>query len=149
MVDIGDDEEGVVATGAITAIDLEAGTATVEDDEHIYEEIALADLSPAEQQPETEEPESDDEMAALVEFCESTGLDEQDPAFEGCESTEDIVTLLGAYEWKASDLTAEEVTLLESHGVAVAKPAPKPKPKAKPKPKPKAKPKATRRTRKK
>lgn len=110
----------------ITAIDLKEGTATLEDDEHIYEGIALENLElvPEATAEATPEQDEDEELAPLLEFCEAVDLQDELPD-EDSRTVESVVEVLREFEFNAADLTPEEVELLESHGLEVNKPKPK------------------------
>ena len=83
-----------------------------------------APAPPPEETPAEEAPATDPELET---FCQAWDVTPAD------DSMESILAALREYEWKAADLTADELKLLNQHGIPVtAKAAPRPAPRPAP-----------------
>jgi len=135
-----EDEE---VTGKITKKN-KNGTFNIETDTDIYEDVEASDLSPAdgeEAEAAEEEIDEDDKKDELLLLAQS-----HDIAVEDTMTGEELQAELGQYEWKKSELTDEEIELLEGCEIAIIddkakkpltkKPAPAPVSKGKPAAKP-------------
>jgi hypothetical protein len=126
------DEDGTQGEGTIVKID--GGEIDVDVDGTVYGPCTLEDITVLDDSGDAESDdadEGDDISASLLELAQANGIDDVTDSM----NQDELVATLGAYEWQASELTEDEVALLESVEIAVVKPAPKPKPKPKAKPK--------------
>lgn len=127
---VGDDvtfeAEGATQSGKITEKNKD-GTYAVETEEANWPEVAASDLTKAEAEADAE-PEADPELLALAQAHEIKVAAEA--------GTEALVAAMKRHSWKRSELTDDEIALLETHGIKTAAVAQKPVAKAPAKPAP-------------
>lgn len=136
------DVKGKKVPCVIRSVDRKAGSATLEDDVNVYEEVLLEDITVtteadpmdggAKGSPGTEpipKEEPDDRRQELLEFCLSQNLQEADPEVSEKASATELLAVIDQYPWEVGELTPAEATLLKDKGIKVApkKPAKKKK----------------------
>lgn len=115
---VGDDvtfeAEGATQSGKITEKNKD-GTYAVETEEANWPEVAASDLTKAEAE------ETDPELLAMAQAHQIKGLE---------DGTEALIAAMKCHSWMRSELTDDEIALLETHGIKTAAAAQKPVAKA-------------------
>jgi hypothetical protein len=124
-------DEGNELTGKVNEKNADGNYIVETEDGNLYEldadSITAAEEVTDEQATGEAAPEED--TAELIAFCQAHSIE--------CADDEDAASLtekINQFEYEKSELTKEEVELLEKIGATIKAPAPKPAPKAAPKP---------------
>ena len=128
--------EGRVLSGPITTIDRKAGVCSFSDEDNLYEEVRLEDLTIVTDVPPTPEEaaapvakapppkkvnaSTTDDTEALLHFAIANGL--EGPGLDSTATREHLIEVISGYAWTTDRLEPNELALLGGAGIEVGPP---------------------------